>query len=87
MIKIFECSPRDKIWDKSLPGKCFQIKWVLNISGGFNTVTDWMILLLPIHAVSKLQTDRPKKILVILAFTFGMWYVVHSVARSAKNLT
>jgi hypothetical protein len=87
MVKIFECSPRDKIWNKSLPGKCVEIKWVLNISGGFNTVTDWIILLLPIHAVSKLQMDKLKKILVVLAFTFGMWYVQFSVALRAKNLT
>ncbi|KAJ4289869.1 hypothetical protein N0V90_011202 [Kalmusia sp. IMI 367209] len=72
MVKIFGCWPRTKISDKSIPGKCVQIKWVLNISGGFNTITDWMILLLPIHAVSRLQMDRLKKILVVLAFTFGM---------------
>lgn len=71
-VKIFECWPRNKIWDKSLPGKCVQMKWILNISGGFNTLTDWIILLLPVHAVSKLQMDRLKKVLVFFAFTFGM---------------
>lgn len=75
MVKIFECWPRNKIWDKSLPGKCVQMKWILNISGGFNTLTDWLILLLPIHAVANLQMDTLKKILVVFAFTFGMWYV------------
>ncbi|KAF2823556.1 putative integral membrane protein [Ophiobolus disseminans] len=72
MVKIFECWPRNKIWDKSLPGKCVQMKWILNISGGFNTITDWIILLLPIHAVSRLQMDTLKKVLVVFAFTFGM---------------
>lgn len=72
-FKIFECSPREKIWNKSVPGKCVQISWILNISGGFNTLTDYMILLLPVHAVQKLQMDRGKKILVVLAFTFGLW--------------
>ena len=75
MVKIFECWPRNKIWNKSLPGKCVQMKWILNISGGFNTITDWMILLLPVHAVSRLQMDNLKKVLVILAFTFGLWSV------------
>ncbi|KAL1612589.1 hypothetical protein SLS60_000818 [Paraconiothyrium brasiliense] len=75
MVKISECWPRNKIWDTSLPGKCDQMKWILNISGGFNTLTDWIILLLPIHAVSKLQMDTLKKVLVFLAFTFGMWDV------------
>lgn len=72
-VKIFECWPRNKIWNKSLAGKCVQMKWILNISGGFNTATDWIILLLPIHAVLHLQMKKKKKILVVLAFTFGAW--------------
>lgn len=76
MVKIFECSPRDKIWNSALPGKCVEVKWILNISGGFNTVTDYLILLLPIQAVRRLQMDRLKKVLVVLAFTFGLWYAI-----------
>jgi hypothetical protein len=45
------------------------------MSGIFNTISDWIILLLPIHAVSRLQMDKVKKVLVVLAFTSGMWYV------------
>ncbi len=73
IVKIFECYPRDKIWNKDLPGKCVQMKWILNISGGFNTVTDYIILLLPVHAVLRLRMDRFKRVLVVLAFTFGLW--------------
>ncbi|KAF2797576.1 putative integral membrane protein [Melanomma pulvis-pyrius CBS 109.77] len=71
-FKIFECSPREKIWNKSIPGTCVQLSWILNISGGFNTVTDFLILFLPVHAVRKLQMTRLKKVLVVLAFTFGL---------------
>lgn len=74
-VKIFQCSPREKIWNKTIPGKCIQMAWILNVSGGFNTVTDYLILLLPVHAVRKLQMDRLKQVLVVLAFTFGLWYV------------
>ncbi len=72
-LKIFQCHPREKIWNKSVPGKCIQMAWILNISGGFNTATDYLILLLPIHAVRKLQLNRTKKVIVVLAFTFGLW--------------
>jgi hypothetical protein len=72
-VKIFECWPREKIWNKAVPGKCIQMKWILNVSGGFNTVTDFIIMLLPVHAVWKLQIDKVRKGLVILAFTFGAW--------------
>ncbi|KAK7729249.1 hypothetical protein SLS53_009314 [Cytospora paraplurivora] len=72
IAKILECQPRDKIWNNSLPGKCIQIALILNISGGFNTVTDYIILLLPVHAVWRLQMNKTKRILVVLAFTFGL---------------
>ncbi|PSN64774.1 putative integral membrane protein [Corynespora cassiicola Philippines] len=77
-LKIFQCYPRQKIWNNSVHGKCIEMSWILNMSGGFNTVTDYMILLLPIHAVKKLQMDQLKKIFVVLAFTFGLWQVPSS---------
>ncbi|KAG8411394.1 hypothetical protein J3458_015454 [Metarhizium acridum] len=72
LVKIFECNPRARIWNPSVPGKCVDIHIILNVSGAFNTVTDYLILLLPIHAVRKLQMDRFKRVLVVLAFTFGL---------------
>ncbi|KAI0905024.1 hypothetical protein F4824DRAFT_515725 [Ustulina deusta] len=72
IVKIFQCSPREKIWNKQLAGKCVEVKWILNISGGFNTVTDYLILLLPVHAVRRLQMPKTKRLLVVLAFTFGL---------------
>lgn len=88
IVKIFECNPRDKIWNKDLPGKCVGMNWILNVSGGFNTVTDYLILLLPIQAVRKLQVDRMKRLLIVLAFTFGLWYAPpfpHDVLRSRQS--
>ncbi|KAI0014722.1 hypothetical protein F4780DRAFT_172824 [Xylariomycetidae sp. FL0641] len=72
IAKIFECTPREKIWNTQLPGRCIEIKWILNISGGFNMVTDYIMLLLPAHAVRNLQIEKRKKLLVVLAFTFGL---------------
>lgn len=74
-VKIFQCFPLEKAWNGTVPGKCLGVNWILNISGGFNMVTDYLILLLPIQAVRNLQMDRSKKVLVVMAFTFGLWYV------------
>lgn len=46
---------------------------LLNASGLFNTITDYIILLLPMHAAYKLQMNRTKKLLVVAVFTFGLW--------------
>ncbi|EQK99831.1 hypothetical protein OCS_04461 [Ophiocordyceps sinensis CO18] len=72
VVKIWECEPRQKIWDSSLPGKCLELNWILNISGGFNMVTDFLILLLPVQAVRKLKVNRLKRVLIVLTFTFGL---------------
>jgi hypothetical protein len=72
-VKIFQCDPRSKITDKSIPGKCVKLSALLNTSGGFNLTTDFLILILPIEAVWRLEMDRKKKLLVIAVFTVGLW--------------
>lgn len=89
IAKIFECDPREKIWNASVPGHCVEISMILNISGGFNTITDYIILLLPVQAVSQLKITQRKRLLVILAFTFGLWYAVppkHGKSNSSCSL-
>ncbi|KAL8775340.1 MAG: hypothetical protein Q9209_000347 [Squamulea sp. 1 TL-2023] len=73
LVKIFECSPRAKIFNPKLPGKCIDIPKLLNTSGMFNTVTDVIILLLPVKAVWNMNMRRQKKVIVVLVFTFGLW--------------
>jgi hypothetical protein len=64
------------MFDSSIPGHCYDIGTILKASGAFNTVSDYIILLLPCHAVHQLQMKKKKKLLVILVFTFGLWYVL-----------
>lgn len=75
LTKIWECIPREKIWNASLKGHCINTPMLLNVSGVFNTVTDFIMVLLPARAVWNLNMDSKKKIMVVLAFTFGLWYV------------
>lgn len=73
LTKIWECVPREKIWNPSIPGHCIDISMLLNVSGIFNTVTDFIIVLLPVRAVWTLNMNLRKKVIVVLAFTFGLW--------------
>lgn len=75
LTKIWECVPREKIWNASLKGHCINTPMLLNVSGVFNTVTDFIMVLLPARAVWNLNMNSKKKIMVVLAFTFGLWYV------------
>ena len=71
-VKIWECLPRAKIWDKGLEGSCVNVATILDVSGFFNTVSDLLILLIPIRAVHALQMKRRRKAGVVAIFTVGL---------------
>jgi len=73
-VKIWEYIPRQRIWDKSVPGRCVNVGALLNASGVFNTLTDIIILLMPVKAVWNLKTTYKNKIIIVLVFTVGFMY-------------
>lgn len=75
IVKIWECTPRERIWNRSIPGTCVNISSLLNTSGLFNTISDVLILLVPVKAVWNLKMDKARKIGVVLVFTVGLMYV------------
>jgi len=75
IVKIWECSPRARIWDKSIKGRCIDIPSLLNTSGLFNTISDVLILLVPIKSVWNLNMKPTKKLGVIAVFSVGSMYV------------
>ncbi len=88
-MKIWECNPREKIWDKSVPGTCVDLPLLLIISGISNTVTDMIILVIPVKAVWNLQLVQKKKIGIILVFTIGLTYAYlpHQISTRAMHTT
>ncbi|KAI0907637.1 hypothetical protein F4823DRAFT_641220 [Ustulina deusta] len=91
IVKIWECIPRAKIWDPTIPGTCINTPMLLNVSGLFNTVTDLIILLLPFKAVWRMNMNLKKKTMVVLVFTFGLSAPIFSLVgvvvrvRGSKN--
>ena len=73
LVKIFECTPRAKIFNPKIPGHCVDVPKLLNVSGLFNTITDVLILLMPVKAVWNMNMKASRKIVVVLVFTFGLW--------------
>ena len=72
IVKIWQCNPRAKIWDKSLPGTCLNASTVLDTSGLFNLLTDVIILLIPIKAVWNMRLSPKRKAGVVAVFTLGL---------------
>lgn len=73
-VKIWDYIPRQRIWDKSVPGRCVNVGALLNASGVFDTLTDIIILLTPVKAVWNLKTTYKNKIIIVLVFTVGFMY-------------
>ena len=72
IVKIWECTPRARIWNKSIEGTCISVATVLNTDGLFNTLSDFFILLVPLKALWKLQMKRTRKVGIGLLFTVGL---------------
>lgn len=71
-VFIFQCSPREKIWNPRVSGKCLNTNLVFLISGAWNILSDVSILVLPIHSIFKLHLPLRRKIEVSAIFAIGL---------------
>ena len=71
-IKIWQCTPTERLWDHSVEKSCVNISTLLNASGMFNITSDVLILLVPVKSVWNLNMDRARKIQVVLVFSVGL---------------
>lgn len=73
IAKIWECVPRSRAWDQSVPGHCIDALMLVNVDGIFNTLTDFILVIMPLRMVWNLNMKVTKKVHVVPAFTFGLW--------------
>ena len=72
LFEIFECTPREKIWNPSLPGTCINIQLSFVITAVINIVSDVTILLLPLAWIWQLQMPVTRKLGVSAVFATGL---------------
>ncbi|KAH9221259.1 hypothetical protein DL95DRAFT_15988 [Leptodontidium sp. 2 PMI_412] len=87
---VFQCIPVDKAWNKKKPGHCYNLVDAWYTNAVFSIVTDFLILMLPMHMVYKLQRDVREKFLLYGVFGLGFFVTFTSIMRffalkSAKN--
>lgn len=70
----FYCTPREKIWDRWLPGTCLNRRLVDAPSGVFNAVLDLLIFALPQRVIWSLNMSMSKRLGVSLVFSLGLVY-------------
>ena len=75
-INIFQCVPRRKIWDVTVPGKCISMNVLIIAPASINIVSDCLILVLPISLVLRLQMTLQNKLAIVAIFSSGLLWVI-----------
>lgn len=73
---ICQCIPRAKISRPRLPGRCINVYLSFMISGVFNVLSDFFILIFPLWAIWHLQMPLKRKLGVSIVFATGVLYVL-----------
>ena len=68
----FSCSPRERIWDKNVPGHCISSFAIYTTTSIFNILSDFILLLLPIGFLWRLRMSGRKKRGMAVIFATGL---------------
>jgi hypothetical protein len=73
LLVVFQCWPINSIWDKTITdARCLPVSAAIGFTGaGLSIVEDFIILLLPLPLVWKLQMSTKKKAGVIVLISVG----------------
>lgn len=70
-IELFGCTPRAKLWDPTLKGKCLDMLNVNVVSACVNFFSDLIILMLPQRVIWGLQLSIARKVGTAAVFAVG----------------
>ncbi|KAL9632398.1 MAG: hypothetical protein Q9204_003812 [Flavoplaca sp. TL-2023a] len=83
-ILAFHCNPVQKAWQIITfrgPSKCFGIGTIQIVIGGFNIVTDFIILIMPMPIILGLNMDWKRKIGLLVIFGTGIVVLASTIVR------
>ncbi|KAL8987655.1 MAG: hypothetical protein Q9177_003157 [Variospora cf. flavescens] len=87
-IFAFHCNPVTKAWHIITyqgPSKCFGIGTIQIVIGGFNIVTDFIILIMPMPIILGLNMGWKRKIGLLVIFATGIVYVFSDQRRQRRK--
>lgn len=82
LVTIFQCEPISKAWETSLEGHCINQLLFYAWNSVPNCVLDFLIVLLPMREILRLQTTFGQKVGIAGTFLLGGVVVVASAART-----
>jgi hypothetical protein len=84
---IFQCVPISSLWDATEPTFCMNYPALIISTGVVNTVTDIIMLSLPMPLLWKLQLSTTKKKLITSLFLMGGLWVFSMLPARPPMLT
>ncbi|KAF7585979.1 hypothetical protein BBP40_009751 [Aspergillus hancockii] len=66
------CVPFERIWDKTVPGVCYNGRRLNMTQGAFNLFSDIFILILPQRVIWRMNLSRKRKVGIALIFAVGL---------------
>ncbi|KAL0635210.1 hypothetical protein Q9L58_005856 [Maublancomyces gigas] len=89
LINWFGCSPISAAWkhDPSIPSTCITKNTYHYVNAVNNTITDILLLVLPIPVLLQLRLSMRAKLGLIVMFSMGFVYVPYSLSLSRVPMT
>ncbi|KAI8942221.1 hypothetical protein NX059_000304 [Plenodomus lindquistii] len=82
LMVVFQCLPIKSIWDKTITGKCLPVNIAIGYTGaGLSIAEDFIIMVLPMRPLWKLQMNTRKKVGLMLLLGVGSFASVTSIVR------
>ncbi|KAM5476322.1 hypothetical protein MauCBS54593_001007 [Microsporum audouinii] len=75
LVTIFQCDPIPKAWSRAIPGSCINLTAFWYANAALHTLTDVMILILPMPVIKGLKLPQRQKLALIVVFALGVLYV------------
>ncbi|KAL8851457.1 MAG: hypothetical protein Q9221_003636 [Calogaya cf. arnoldii] len=85
LAQILQCSPVPKLWNPTIPGTCINPNPLYLSNSIINTLIDFLVLLLPIPMIVRLQVNTRTKLVLGAIFSLCSGTVVVSALRIWAN--
>lgn len=82
LVTIFQCDPISKVWDIELRGHCINQLLFYAWNSVPNCALDFLIVILPMREILRLQTSSAQKAGLASTFLLGGLVVVASAVRT-----
>jgi hypothetical protein len=82
-----QCNPVARAWNRAVDGTCINLTQFFIANGAFATITDIVILIMPLPLVWGLMLPMAQKIALVPIFGLGIFIVIVSTMRLAALIS